>query len=186
MPEEKQQEEIQEQETKAQEHKAQPKSEPKYTDEDVNRIVDKKFAEWSKKYEEKLAGEKEKITEAQKLEQMNEQEKAKYEHQKLEKENQELRAKLDFNEQKKIARESLSDAGINVSDALLNMIVSSDAEKTKASVTDFTKLFNEAINKGIQESLKRNPPKAEGTKRDGKSVGASYAEKYNQKNVPTK
>lgn len=154
-----------------------PKAEPKYTDEDLDNLINRAIAKERKKADE----EKKKITEAQKLEKMNEDEKRKYELETLQKENAKLQATLDFNEQKKIARATLSEANINIKDELLDMIVSSDADKTKASVDAFKTCFQDAVNAGIQAELKREVPKAEPAKKGGKSAGALYAEKHNAK-----
>lgn len=159
------------------------KPKPKYTDEDVKAIVDRTVARERQRAEEMLAEETTKLTEAQKLEKMNEQEKARYELEKLKEDNKKLQATLDFNEQKRIARAQLNDAGITVSDDLLEMFVSTDADKTKAAVDGFQKLYRDELNKGIQDALKRTPPKAE-PKDGGTSEGAAYAKKYNDKNVP--
>ena len=159
--------------------KAEKKAKPKYTDEDVDSIVNRAIARERQRADE----EKKKLTEAQKLEKMNEDEKARYELEKLKEDNKKLQATLDFNEQKRIARAQLNDAGITVSDDLLEMFVSTDADKTKAAVDGFQKLFRDELNKGIQDALKRTPPKAE-PKDGGTSEGAAYAKKYNDKNVP--
>ena len=59
----------------------------------------------------------------------------------------------------KTARKMLSDEGVSVSDDVLSMIVSTDAEKTKAAVDAFAKAFNEAVEAAVKEKLKGNPPK---------------------------
>lgn len=177
--------ESKEQEVKEAPKEKEPKTEqkpaPKYTDEDLDNLISRAIAKERKRSEEKLAQEKKKLSEAQKLEKMNEDEKTKYELESLRKEKAELQAKIDFDEQKKIARKTLAEADISIPDDLLDMIVSGDADKTKASVDAFKTSYQKAVNKGIEDALKRNPPKAEPTQKGGKSAGALAAEKHNAK-----
>lgn len=183
----------QQEEPKAQEPKAEPKAEPakaddakKYTDADVDAIIDKKFAELSakleKKYSDQLKHEKDKLTEAQKLEKMNEQEKAKYNADKLQARIDELEREKSLSEQMAVARKTLKEADINVSDELLSLIVSPDAETTKKAVDSFKDTWTASLNSAVQDALKRNPPKSEPTnKGQVKSEGTRYAEEYNAK-----
>ena len=129
-----------------------PKPEKKYSDDDVDKILNKKFAEWEKKKQKE-------VDEAKKLADMNAKEKAEYERDKLQKELDALREKDSLSEMTKTARKMLSDEGVSVSDDVLSMIVSTDAEKTKAAVDAFAKAFNEAVEVAVKEKLKGNPPK---------------------------
>ena len=132
-----------------------PKPEKKYSDDDVDKILNKKFAEWEKKKQKE-------VDEAKKLADMNAKEKAEYERDKLQKELDALREKDSLSEMTKTARKMLSDEGVSVSDDVLSMIVSTDAEKTKAAVDAFAKAFNEAVKAAVKEKLKGNPPKKGG------------------------
>lgn len=129
-----------------------PKPEKKYSDDDVDKILNKKFAEWEKKKQKE-------VDEAKKLADMNAKEKAEYERDKLQKELDELKRKDSLSEMTKTARKMLSDEGVSVSDDVLSMIVSTDAEKTKAAVDAFSKAFKEAVDAAVKEKLKGNPPK---------------------------
>lgn len=129
-----------------------PKPEKKYSDDDVDKILNKKFAEWEKKKQKE-------VDEAKKLADMNAKEKAEYERDKLQKELDALREKDSLSEMTKTARKMLSDEGVSVSDDVLSMIVSTDAEKTKVAVDAFAKAFNEAVEAAVKEKLKGNPPK---------------------------
>lgn len=53
----------------------------------------------------------------------------------------------------------LSEANINISDALLSQLVSTDADKTKNAVEAFSEAFSEAIEKEVKERLKSPTPK---------------------------
>ena len=132
-----------------------PKPEKKYSDDDVDKILNKKFAEWEKKKQKE-------VDEAKKLADMNAKEKAEYERDKLQKELDALREKDSLSEMTKTARKMLSDEGVSVSDDVLSMIVSTDAEKTKAAVDAFAKAFNDAVEAAVKEKLKGNPPKKGG------------------------
>lgn len=128
------------------------KSEPKYTDEDVDKLIDKKFAEWQKKQDKAVA-------EAKKLAEMNATEKAEYERDQLQKELDALKKKDSLSEMTKTARKMLSDKGITVSDDMLSMLVNTSAEETKAAVDGFAKAFNDAVEAAVKERLKGEPPK---------------------------
>lgn len=127
-------------------------TEKKYTDEDVNKILNQKFAEWSKKKDKE-------VSEAQKLASMNAQQKAEYQRDKLQKELDEFKRKDALSEMSKQARKMLSDNGISVTDELLTVLVTDDAEKTKQAVDAFASLFNNAVKTAVANELKGPPPK---------------------------
>lgn len=132
--------------------------EKKYTDEDVNNIINRKFAEWEKKQEK----EKKKKSEAEKLKEMNEQQKADYEREQLEKKVEELMKKETLSQMSRSARGMLQEKGINVSDQLLSMLISEDADTTKASVDSFISLFQAEVGKAVKEALKGETPRTGG------------------------
>lgn len=137
-----------------------PEDEKKYSDADVNALLNKKFAEWARKRDAE-------VDEAKKLAEMNESEKAKYERDKLQKQLDELIAKDQLNAMTKEARSMLATESINVPDDLLAVLVTTDAEKTKAAVNSFTSLFKDTVEATVKERLKGNTPKG------GKSSGGS-------------
>lgn len=128
------------------------KSSAKYTDEDVDKMFDRKFAELMKKHQKEM-------DEARRLAEMNAQEKAEYENNKLKEQVQELMKKEARSEMSKVARAMLSEKGINVNDNLLGALISDDADKTKKSVENFITLFQDAVNKAVKDALKGEPPK---------------------------
>lgn len=150
----------------AAEPNAQPKAEPtpapaatvkdsgekRYSDADVNRIIDQKFAEWQKKQDKA-------VDEAKRLSEMNAQQKAEYERDKLKKELDELKRQASIAEMSKTARKMLSDSGITIPDELLGMMVTPNAEDTKAAVDSFAKVFTEAVEAAVKERLKGEPPR---------------------------
>lgn len=133
-------------------------SEKKYTDDEVNALIDKKFAEWQKKKDAE-------ISEAEKLAKMNEQQKAQYQSEQLQKRLDSLLEKDALNEMTKTARKMLSESGVSVDDELLSVMVSTDAEATKKAVDSFAASFKKAVEKAVTEKVKGTTPKG------GKSGG---------------
>ncbi len=127
--------------------------EKKYSDKDVDSIVSKKFAKWQKEHENKLS-------EAQKLAEMNAQQKAEYERDKLVQELEALKKEQSYHEMSKTASSMLIEAGVKtVDDSLLKTLVREDAESTSESVTSFINLFKKAVEEGVSEKLKQPAPK---------------------------
>ena len=145
-----QQAEEHQNETKKDEKKGE--GEKKYTDDDLNSIIDKKFAEWQKKKEKE-------VNEAKKLAEMNATEKAEYERDKLQKQLDEMMKEKSLNEMTKVARKMLSEDGINITDELLANLVSDSAENTKEAVKSFIELFKSAVNDAVKDALKGKAPK---------------------------
>ena len=135
------------------------KDEPKYTDADLDRIINKKFAELQAKKDKDVA-------EAQKLANMNAQEKAEYTlqqekdaHAATQKELDEYKRKDTLSEMAKTARKMLSDDGISVSDELLSLIITTDAEQTAAAVKSFSRLFKAAVESAAKDAARGTTPK---------------------------
>ncbi len=129
-----------------------PNGAAKYTDEDLDRIINQKFAKWQEKQQKA-------VDEAAKLAKMDAQQKAEYERDQLQKELDALKKKDSLSEMTKTARKMLSDGGITVPDELLAMMVNTNAEETKAAVDGFAKVFKEAVEAAVKERLKGEPPK---------------------------
>lgn len=127
-------------------------SKAKYTDDDLDRIINKKFAEWQKKQQKA-------VDEAKKLAEMNATQKAEYERDQLQKELDALKKKDSLSEMTKTARKMLLDSGISVPDDVLSMLVNTDAEETKQAVDGFAKAFKDAVESAVKERLKGKPPK---------------------------
>lgn len=123
----------------------------KYSDADVDEIINKKFAKWQKEQEKK-------ISEAEKLAGMNAQEKAEHERDKLQKELDELKRANSIAEMEKTARTMLRDDGVNVPDEVVSSLIAEDADNTKAKVEAFSKAFKEAVQDAVKEALKGKAP----------------------------
>lgn len=124
----------------------------KYSDEDVDKIVQKKLAKAKK---DKEAA----VEEATKLAKMNEDQKAEYDREQLEKELAELRRKDAFYNLSKEASKMLSEHDITADDELLQVVVKDDAEGTKQAVESFVNLFNAKVKEGVKQALAGNSPK---------------------------
>ncbi len=133
------------------EKKTDPEEKKTYTDEEVNEIINKKFAAWQEKKDKELS-------EAKKLAEMNAQQKAEYERDKLQEELQELKKANVLNEMEKTARSMLNERGIVLPDQLTSILVTEEAESTNANVDTFAELFQAAVESAVTEKLKRKTP----------------------------
>lgn len=133
--------------------------EKKYSDKELDTIISKKKAKWEKEW-------KAKQDEAEKLDKMNAEERAKHREAQLQARIDELEKKEALSQMTKQARNMLSEAKINVSDEFLSILVTETAETTKTSVEQFVKLFNAHVEKEVLERLKGKTP----TKSTGSSL----------------
>lgn len=129
--------------------------EKKYSDKDVNKIIDRKFAEWTKKKQKEE-------DEAKKLSKMNAQEKADYKQKQLEEEIEQLKNEKALSNMRDEARKMLSEKNINITDELLAFMVSTDAGETKKAVDSFADLFNAAVNEAVKGKARQTTPKESG------------------------
>ena len=121
----------------------------KYSDADVNKILNKKFAEWEKKQAKK-------ISEAEKLANMTAEEQLK----ELQKELDSMKKDKTRSELASAARGILSESDIQVSDNLIANLIGEDAETTKENVAAFSKA---AVQEGVKEALKGKTPPSGGS-----------------------
>lgn len=138
-----------------------PDREKKYSVKEVDELIKRKKAEWEKQR-------KKDDDEAKKFAKMNAQEKAEYKQQQLEKRIQELEDEKTLSGMRDEARKQLSEKGINISDNLLEFMVSKDAEKTKKAVDSFTELFNTAVNEAVKAKARQTTPRESGRFSGGK------------------
>lgn len=123
-----------------------------YTDEDVDKLINRKFAEWQAKKDQE-------INEAQKLAEMNEQQKSDYKLQKLQKELDEYKNRETLSEMAKTARAILSEQNINIPDELVSVLVTTDADTTSANVKAFAKAFQSAVSQAVEQKITHKEPK---------------------------
>lgn len=137
--------------------------EKKYTDADLDEIINRKFAKWQKDHEKKVEAAAE---EAKKLAEMNAQQKAEYERDKLQKEldeerkqNAEFKRQAALAEMTKTARKMLTDEGISAPDEILARLVTTDAGETKTAIDSYSKAFKEAVEIAVKDRLRGEIPK---------------------------
>jgi hypothetical protein len=121
-----------------------PKDEKKYSDNDLDKIVNKKFARWK---EEQAAELKKAQEEAAKLAKMNAEQKQQYELDKLKEENAQLKAAQVRAELGKTAAGLLAEKNIDATQDILDFVVGDDAEATNVNINKFVKIVEAQIKK---------------------------------------
>lgn len=149
-------EEIKETKEKKVENK---EPEKKYSDEQVDEIIKEKKAKWQKQQDEKIK----ELEEARRLEKMNEDEKLQYKLKKYEEEIAAYRAKENQSAMAKVAKNMLVEEGFNISDDLVNNLITDEAESTKENVKDFAGMLKDLVEKEVNERLKGKSPEVKKT-----------------------
>lgn len=149
-------EEIEETKEKKAENK---EPEKKYSDEQVDEIIKEKKAKWQKQQDEKIK----ELEEARKLEKMNEDEKLKYELDKYKRELEEYKQRENQSAMAKVAKNMLIEEGFNISDDLVNNLITDEAETTKENVKDFAGMLKDLVEKEVNERLKGKSPEVKKT-----------------------
>lgn len=126
-----------------------PRDEKKYSDNDVDAMMDKKWKNWKKKADEE-------VEEAKKLAKMNAEEKAKYEREQRDKELAEREAAITKRELTATAKETLADKGLPIE--LSAVLDYSNAEACNESIAAVEKAFMSAVNKAVEQRLKGSAP----------------------------
>lgn len=150
-----------------------------FSQDDVNKLISERLgkekAKWEKDLQAKLDEAK---TEAEKLAKMNAEQKAEHERQKREKALADREGEITRRELRATALEQLAEKGLPKT--LAEILVYSDADATNKSLEAVEKAFREAVEAGVNERLKGEPPKGGGGKGGQASVGASYAKAANE------
>lgn len=123
----------------------------KYSDADIDKIIEKKFAKWQK---QKAA----EVDEAAKLATMTAQERAEHERDMLKAELEALKKANTIAEMEKTARGILKEDGVNVPDEIVSCLVGDDADKTSETVKAFSKAFKEAVKEEVKAQLSHKSP----------------------------
>lgn len=118
--------------------------EKKYTDKDVDAIVNKRFAKWKTEQEQAVKSAKE---EAEKLAKMNAEQKQNYEIEKLQKENEKLKQEAAKVELSRNATGILAEKGIEATQDVLDFVVGNDADDTKARIDKLVKIVEFQLKK---------------------------------------
>jgi sugar-specific transcriptional regulator TrmB len=124
----------------------------KYTDKDVDEIIERRFAKWQKQQDAK-------VEEAKRLGEMNAQEKLTYERDQLQGKLDELERANAVSGMLSESRRQLRERSIDVPDELVGMLVGETAEDTKAAVDAFADSFDAAVEAGVKARLAGTAPK---------------------------
>lgn len=131
--------------------------EKKYTDEDLDRIINKKFAEWQKKQEKA-------VKEAERLASMSAQEKAEHERDSWEQKYNDLLAENTRATLTAQATKLLADDGISgLSDTIIGALVTDSADSTKENIKAFSKAFKAAVQEAVKNANRKTTPKTGGS-----------------------
>lgn len=132
-------------------------TEKTYTQAEVDALLqqegDRRVSSALKKQEAKMA---ERLKEAQKVAQMNEQQKYEYELQQREKLVAEKERELALSEMKNAASKILSEKGISLS--LVDFVVNEDAEVTNANISILDKAFKQSVKEEVERRLSSKVP----------------------------
>lgn len=118
--------------------------EKKYTDKDVDAIVNKRFAKWKTEQEQAVKSAKE---EAEKLAKMNAEQKQNYEIEKLQKENEKLKQEAAKVELSRSATGILAEKGIEATQDVLDFVVGADEADTNARIDTLMKIVESQLKK---------------------------------------
>ena len=132
------------------------KEEKTFTQEELDKILSKKFAQWQKKTEEAKAEaeRKAKLTEAEKLAE----ERKEFE-----------RMKMQFEYEQRVNSTSKTLASYNLPIEFSDFLVGENEEVTNKRIELFKDAFNSSLEKMVNERLKGNPPKVATSAKTGLS-----------------
>lgn len=126
---------------------------PKYSDADLDKIISKKLAKWSR---QQAAA----VDEATRLANMTAQERAEHERDALQKELDELKRANAVADMERTARGILQADGVTIPDEIISNLVGEDADATNANVKAFSKAFKAAVQEEVKRQLSHKTPAA--------------------------
>lgn len=127
------------------------RNEKKYSDADLDKIIENKFAKWQKQQAKA-------VDEAKKLANMTAQERVEHERDKLKAELDALKKANAVAEMEKTARGILQNDGVNIPDVIISSLVADDAEATSNNVKAFSKAFKAAVQAEVKSQLSHKSP----------------------------
>lgn len=145
-----------------------PQSQPiqaevKYTDADVDAIINKKFASWQEKQDKAIADAVAKVEEANRLAQMNDKEKADHERKAMEEELSMLKAEKAHNSMVIQARQMFAENGVkNIPEEVVGVLVTDNADTTKAVVNKFSGWVKQWHDEDVKATLAGSEPRKGG------------------------
>lgn len=158
--------------------------EAKYTDDDVDKIIDEKFKRWKTDQEKQIESRakelaEEKVSEAEKLKKMSDDEKKEYQLEQAQKRIQELEEKESVRAIEKQVVSDLKEKGVEPNDDILGLLVSRNAEETKKRFEQFVGVVEEIKTNAREEAAKRLGGRTPlgGNKETEPSIGAKLAKK---------
>lgn len=125
---------------------------PKYSDDDLDKIIEKKMAKWQKQQAKA-------VDEAAKLATMTAQERAEHERDTYLAELNELKAEKARGEMERTARGMLRNDGVDVPDEIVQTLIREDAETTNTAVKAFSKAYKAAVQAEVKKQLSHGAPK---------------------------
>ena len=125
-----------------------------FTQDELNAIIDKRLERERKDAQARID---KAVTEAQKLAKMNAEERLEHERAEREKQLKDRESEITRRELKAEAKAQLADKGLPVEFA--DALPLTDAESVQTAIEVFDKAFRVAVEKGVNERLKGNPPK---------------------------
>ena len=134
-------------------------AEAKYTDADVDAIINKKFASWQEKQDKAIAEAVAKVEEANRLAQMNDKEKADHEFKVMADELATLKAEKARTTMMTTARNMLKADGLAIPDEIISVLVTDTAEGTSEAVKAFSGMFQKAVDDAVKARLAGSEPK---------------------------
>lgn len=157
-------EELNEQETLPEKES----KEKTFTQDEVDRIVSDRLKRGEDKLRVKLLEEakqqvREEQDEAKKLEEMNANQRKKYEDEKRDNELKELRATIQRQNMEKTAMGILKEKGISVDEDVLDLVVADSAEKTAERIDKFAELVEEKAREIRRQDFSNSAPKQSGS-----------------------
>jgi len=133
----------------------QPAAPKTFTQEEVDKIVQSRLAKEAKKNADAVAAAR---TEAQKLATMSAEEKAAHEQQERETKLAQREAEIARRELRATALQTLGEKQLPAE--LADVLDYTDADKCSASIARVEKAYRAAVQKGVEERMKGNPPPA--------------------------
>ncbi|WP_076149750.1 DUF4355 domain-containing protein [Ligilactobacillus murinus] len=157
-------EELNEQETLPEKES----KEKTFTQDEVDRIVSDRLKRGEDKLRAKLLEEakqqvREEQDEAKKLEEMNANQRKKYEDEKRDNELKELRATIQRQNMEKTAMGILKEKGISVDEDVLDLVVADSAEKTAERIDKFAELVEVKAREIRRQDFSNSAPKQSGS-----------------------
>jgi hypothetical protein len=134
-------------------------AEVKYTDADVDAIINKKFASWQEKQDKAIAEAVAKVEEANRLAQMNDKEKADHERKAMADELALLKAEKAHNSMMKQARDMFKADKLNVPDEIINVLVTDNADSTRDAVKAFSGFIQAYVDAEVKRQIAGAEPK---------------------------